>query len=223
MDDSSGTPSSPNKTSRRVVEPIAMLDGAESVHLSIEILRESYDEILEVLRQNELDHEEGLRTVLLNGLGYMDASIRLGRINDASRADGKEKDELVQGLVQDLATYHSMYSVLKFKTFKLYKLAQKLEFNVAGLRASDKLWEEWADRMRQEQAQMQAELIRLRALMSEFKADMDYVPSPLLPPEAPEQSSGETDEETNKPQALDDSSTTTVSLWMRIRRLLGPS
>lgn len=221
MDDISGTPSSPNKTSRRVVEPIAMLDGAESVQLSIEILRETYDEILEVMRQNDLDDEEGLRTVLLNGLGYMDASIRLGRINDAG-AESKERDELVQGLVQDLATYHSMYSVLKFKTFKLYKLAQKLEFNVAGLRASDKLWEEWAERMRQEHAQMQTEVIRLRALMSEFRADMDYVPSPLIPHAAAEQPSVSTSEEAANPQPLDDG-TTRISFWVRIRRLFGPS
>ena len=149
------------------------------MQVRIEILRETYDEIQALLREQDMEHEEGLRTVLINGLGYLDASLRLDKINRASRDDGSEEAELVQGLVQDLATYHSMYSVLKYKTFKLYRLAQKLEFNVAGLRAADQMWEEWAERMRREHAVMQAEVIRLRALMSEFKTDMDPVPSPL--------------------------------------------
>jgi hypothetical protein len=61
-----------------------------------------------------------------------------------------------------------MYAVMKFKAFKMYKLNQTLEFNVAGLRATERMWEEWAERMRREQTELRTELLRLRSVMSEF-------------------------------------------------------
>jgi hypothetical protein len=63
---------------------------------------------------------------------------------------------------------------MKFKAFKLYKTNQVLEFNVSGLRATERMWEGWADRMRREHAELQAECIRLRSLMSEFSLDWDH-------------------------------------------------
>jgi hypothetical protein len=82
--------------------------------------------------------------------------------------DAGELASRVDSLVQDLASYHSMYAVMKFKAFKMYKLNQTLEFNVAGLRATERMWEEWAERMRKEQSELRTEVLRLRSVMSEF-------------------------------------------------------
>jgi hypothetical protein len=153
------------------LEPVPILDAAESVTLQIEILKESYDEMVRVMGENEWDSEEGLRTLLLTGLGYQDARLRLGLIADRNAMGDPSGSEHLDRLVNDLAAYHAMYSVMKFKAFKLYKVNQVLDFNVAGLRATERMWEGWADVMRRRQADLQAEIERLRAQLSEFEID----------------------------------------------------
>jgi hypothetical protein len=153
------------------LEPVPMLDAAESVTLQIEILKESYDEMLRVMAENQLDPEEGLRTLLLTGLGYQDAKLRLGLIEEGNATGDPSGSKHLDRLVNDLAAYHSMYSVMKFKAFKLYKVNQVLDFNVAGLRATEHMWEGWAEVMRRRQADLQVEIERLRAQLSEFQID----------------------------------------------------
>jgi hypothetical protein len=168
-----------NGNSSRRLESIPALDEADSVTLQIEILKETYEEILQAVANNEWEHDEGLRTVLLTGLGYLDGKLRLEQI-EASRGLGAQADERVNRLANDLAAYHSMYSVMKYKAFKLYKVNQVQEFNISGLRATERMWEGWADRMRRQHADLQAEVLRLRALMSEFKIDWDPAQSPAV-------------------------------------------
>ena len=211
------------KPQRSLADPMPILEGAEPVRVEIDLLKESYDRILELLRQEELDQDEGLRTVLLSGLGYMDASLKLAQINRAVASGDETEAKRIEGLVQDLASYHTMYSVLKYRTFKLYKLSQKLELNVAGLRAAEEMWAEWAERMRAERTQMQAEIIKLRALITEFNIDVELPPSSVRrfePVETPElQATGE-------PDALNDTISdidvvdppSRLSLWVRIRK-----
>lgn len=159
---------------RSGTEPIPEFDRAVTVMLEIEVLKETYDEILGAIIANEWEREEGLRTVLLSGLGYLDAKLNLDGINRQAILDGEsEAAGRVDSMIKELAAYHSMYSVMKFKAFKLYKTNQALEFNIAGLRETERMWEGWADRMRREHTALQGECIRLRALMSEFKLDWD--------------------------------------------------
>ncbi|MFL5732115.1 MAG: hypothetical protein ACJ78Q_02845 [Chloroflexia bacterium] len=150
------------------LEPIPILDAADTINVEIEILKESYDEILRVIRDNEWDVDEGLRTLLLTGLGYQDGRLRLGGI-ESDGVDGKAAR--VDRLANDLAAYHSMYSVMKYKAFKLYKVNQVLDFNNSGLRAAERMWEGWAEVMRRQHADLQAEVERLRARLSEFEID----------------------------------------------------
>src|SRR4051794_35053221 len=99
------------------LEPIPVLDAAGSIAVEIEILKESHEEILRVLRENEWDLEEGLRTLLLTGLGYQDAKLRLGQTEEEGGASGSASAAQIERLANDLAAYHSMYSVMKFKAF----------------------------------------------------------------------------------------------------------
>lgn len=164
------------------IRPIKLLEGADTVTFQVDILKESYEEILALIKLNDMEHEEGLRTVLLAGLGYMDAQLRVDKINKAYAAQDPKVTEHIEGLTQDLAAYHSMYSALKYRAFFLYKTSQKLEFNVAGLRASERMWEEWAARIRQEHSDLRAEVARLRAIVSEFRVDGEPL---VLPVEGP--------------------------------------
>lgn len=209
---------------RSVVDPVPMLDGAESIRIEIDILKESYERILDVLQQEELEHDEGLRTVLLSGLGYMDGKLQLGSINRAVAGGDEQEAHRIEGLVQDLAAYHSMYAVLKYKTFKFYKLSQKLELNVAGLRAAEDMWAEWADRMRRERAEMQLEIVKLRALISEFNLDVEMPPTSVhrFPiSEADTVEEPVTEPEQPLPSMVQPQSPAKPSLWMRLRRLFG--
>ena len=47
--------------------------------------------------------------------------------------------------------------------------------------AQEKMWNEWADRMRHERDALGAEVIRLRALLSEFSLDWEASGGPRLP------------------------------------------
>ena len=160
------SPLQPANSRRPRVEPIPVLDAAEQVTVSIDLLREHYQSIQQLCRANEWDEQEGLLTMLMAGMGYLDATLQVEQINRSE--DRTEVAERVDHLVQDLASYHSMYAVMKFKAFKMYKLNQTLEFNVAGLRATERMWEEWAERMRKEQSELRTEVLRLRSVMSEF-------------------------------------------------------
>ena len=164
---------------RSGIGPVPEFDRAATVTLEIEVLKETYDEILDAILANEWEREEGLRTVLLTGLGYLDAQLNANRSNKQAIANG-EGDSIesmrMDPTTKELAAYHSMYSVMKFKAYKLYKANQTLEFNISGLRETERMWEGWADRMRREHSSLQAECIRLRSLMSEFKLDWDHAP-----------------------------------------------
>ncbi|HEX8218317.1 MAG TPA: hypothetical protein VF914_03785 [Chloroflexia bacterium] len=158
--------SRPARPARPRVEPIPVLDAAEQVTVQIDLLREQYEAIRRLSQANGWKEQEGLLTVLMSGVGYLDATLQVEGINRSE--DEAELTRRVENLVQDLASYHSMYAVMKFKAFKMYKLNQTLEFNVAGLRATERMWEEWAERMRREQAELRTEVLRLRSVMSEF-------------------------------------------------------
>ena len=158
---------------RSGIEPIPEFDRAETVTLEIEVLQETYDKLLEAIVANEWEREEGLRTVLFTGLGFLDGKLALDEINRGSVEGGEAGAQRIDDMIRDLAAYHSMYSVMKFKAFKLYKINQALEFNVSGLRATERMWEGWADRMRRQHSELQAECIRLRSLMSEFDLEWD--------------------------------------------------
>ena len=204
------------------VQPIRLLEGAEAVTFQVDILKESYEEILALIRLNDLEHEEGLRTVLLAGLGYMDAQLRVDRINTAYATGDPKVAEHIEGLTQDLAAYHSMYSALKYRTFFLYKTSQKLEFNVAGLRASERMWEEWAARIRQEHADLRAEVTRLRAIVSEFRVDGEPLVLPVEEP-APDLHQRGPAVEVTEVVTLESAPAVEErpSFWVRLRRLFG--
>jgi hypothetical protein len=199
-----------------------MLDEAQTMSVSVEILKEHYDEILRVLETNEWDLDEGVRTLLLTGLGYQNGRLNLQQIEGLADRGHGAAVQRVDDIVRELAAYQSMYSVLKFKAFKLYRLNKVLEFNNSGLRAQEDMWLEWAERMRTASEALRVEVIRLRALLSEFKLDWDNAGGPPLPSgvqaaidhvEAPRPEEN-VKEAVNEPEVP-------PGIWQRLRRLLG--
>jgi hypothetical protein len=209
------------------LEPIAMFDEARPVKLEVEILEESYRELLALMRANEWTVDEGLRTVFLAGLGFQTGQWHLDAIRALAGRDDPALTARVDTMVNELASYHSMYSVLKFKAFKLYKMNQILDFNNSGLRAQEELWHEWAARMRRDKEELQAEILRLRSLLAEFKLDWDSAGGPPLPPGiiAAARAAGTEHEASTLPLTASDatikSSAEETGLWARLRRLFG--
>jgi len=198
--------------------------------VQVEILKEQLDEVVRVIEANEWEMGEGLTTILLSGLGLQKGRVHLDEVNGMVARGEAHADQRVDAIVQELAAYHSMYSVMKFKAFKLYKLNQVMEFNNAGLRAQEEMWQEWADRMRGERDELNAELLRLRSLLSEFKLDWDDSGAPPLPlgllasptvkeieslPPVEEES--EIPQQTPATQAVEEK----PSLWARVKKLFG--
>src|SRR5438876_8364123 len=90
----------------RGLESIPVFDAAESVTVEIEILKESYDEIMRLVQENEWEPDEGMRTVLLSGLGYQDAKLRLEKLSEAAAGGNDALVKRVDSLANDLAAYH---------------------------------------------------------------------------------------------------------------------
>jgi hypothetical protein len=207
----------------RRIEKIPVLDEAESATIEIELLKENYEELLRVVAENEWAEDEGLRTVLLSGLGYLNAKAKLDEVNRLAANGDAESAKKMDAIVRELAAYHSMYSVMKFKAFKLYKLNQVLEFNVSGLRATERMWEGWADRMRRQQSAQQAELLRLRSLMSEFKLDWDPAASATTEDDLqaePSEGVGDTKAAQVQPQPRSSVPPAPLSFWGRLKWLM---
>ncbi len=214
---------------RSGLESIPVFDVASAVTVPVEILKENYDELLRIIEANEWSLDEGLTTVLLAGLGLQKGLLHLSEVNGMVARGDAHSGKRVDDIVQELAAYHSMYSVMKFKAFKLYKLNQVLEFNNSGLRAQEDMWQEWADRMRSERETLNAELVRMRALLSEFKLDWEDSGGPPLPPgvfaslKIKEMESQPPPEEEIAPVASPDPGPAEekMSFWARLKKLFG--
>lgn len=215
------------KQSASSLEPVPLLDAATTVSVHVEILRETLDEIQRVAAASGYDADEAVRIVLLSGLGYEAGRLHLDGLNHAANLGTELSAARVDAMVNELAGYHSMYSVLKYKAFKLYKLNQRLEFNNAGLRAQEEMWNEWAERMRREREALSAEVLRLRSLLSEFTLDWEAAGGPELPrgllEAAQAQTAQEKQPEVAEQEALEFASDEHVpepppTIWVRVVR-----
>lgn len=213
------------RTARKsALERIPVLDAAACITVSTEILKESYEEILAVAAASGYGEEDAVRIVLLSGLGYETGRLNLDALNQAANHGTELSSARIDSIVNDLAAYHSMYSVLKYKAFKLYKQNQRLEFNNAGLRAQENMWNEWAERMRRERDALGDEVLRLRALLSEFSLDWDAAGGPPLPKgllEAASLTEERPSAPVEEPEAVaqtEPDPLTRPSFWQRLRR-----
>src|SRR5437867_2244143 len=91
----------PQPRPRPGLEPIPVFERSDSVTLQIEILQETYEELLDIIRANEWETDEGLRTILTTGLGYLDAKQRLESINSAAAAGSPDAARRINTLVND--------------------------------------------------------------------------------------------------------------------------
>ena len=145
-----------------------MFDDVREQIVQIPILEETYQDILQMCLENEWEEEEGLRTVLAYGLGYLQGERELARLNVV---DGADLAAELQAKVEELSSYHSMYAVMKFKAFKLQQVARTLEMNVAGLRGELAFYQSAPSLLREQISQLQEENARLRERLAASPPD----------------------------------------------------
>lgn len=127
-------------------------DRAEVVSLEIQVLKDTYDDILTAIERNGWEHEEGLRVLLTLGLGYAQGQ-RLLCAND------EEKERLI-GRLMDL---ESVAAVMKFRAFGLMRDNRVLEMQTGALRNTISGLEGMVKRLQEENLALRSELERVKA------------------------------------------------------------
>lgn len=131
---------------------------AETVTISIPILKESYTEMATLIQRNGWDLETGFRILLAQGYAYAKGEQFL-------QAD----EETAQRMLQNLLERESTYAVLKFETFHLMRDNQTLEMREAALRNAVSGLEQAVFRLRQENETLRAENQRLQEEVSTWQ------------------------------------------------------
>jgi len=169
-EDESATPSSADFEQR-------FFAGAEIVTLQIEVLKETYEEMLKVIQRNGWELEEGLRILLTLGSGYAQGHYLL-------QADNEQQHRLAERL----ADLESVAAVMKFRTYTFMRDNQVLEMRSAALQNAVVGLEAVVQRLRSERDALGAELEQLRAEVTRLQRGGANDTTPMAsasPPEVP--------------------------------------
>jgi uncharacterized protein YaaN involved in tellurite resistance len=125
---------------------------AEKVTVEIEVLKETYDDLLAAIEHNGWEREEGLRTLLTLGLGYAQAE-RMEQGNAQERA----------GLRERQMNLESIAAVMKFRAYEFMKDNQILEMRMNALRTTAEGLKGVVWRLKDENAALRRELEQVKA------------------------------------------------------------
>jgi hypothetical protein len=90
-----------------------------TVELKIAVLDEMWQDLQALCKENEWNLEEGLRTILANGLAYLHQ-----RMSDDSTDTKETRLDLL-----------AQYSVMKYRAFEFMQAAQSLDWKVNAMRS----------------------------------------------------------------------------------------
>jgi len=127
--------------------------GADTVVVQIEMLKETYDLMQQVIQRNQWDAREGALTLLALGLGYAQGKLSV------------ESDEATQqALAERLTNLESAYAVMKYRAYSYMKDNQTLELKNSGCEAEITALTNLVKRLRDEMRELKAENARLQRL-----------------------------------------------------------
>lgn len=147
-----------------------LFDGARRRRIEIELLEETYQQALELIRANRWDVEEGLLIIFANGLAYLTGERRWHEV--ASRAGAV--DEELKRVMEELIHLQSMYSVMKFRAFVLQQDNEALAFQNTGYREENQALVRRLERFRADEE-------RLRMKLRELQGEVEQLRSRLPP------------------------------------------
>lgn len=135
-----------------------LFEDAAECTVEVHMLEETYQDILALCEQQSWEEDEGLRIVVANGLAYLRGDTAIQRVN----AGDVDVAEELQRKVQQVVDYYGMYSVMKFKAFKLLQVSQTMELNRTGMRGELSLARKTIQNLRQEIEELKTENADLR-------------------------------------------------------------
>lgn len=124
--------------------------------LHVPVLEEMHAGLQEIIGRHGWEEEEGLRTILAAGLGYLRA-LTLEEMHEGGLVDDNEYNARLHTLHGLLAKYEAQYSVMKFKAYQFQEKSRILEMRVSGLEGTERFREAWALRIRDRLEALQAE------------------------------------------------------------------
>jgi len=154
-----------------------LFDGVTTREVTVSLLEETYQQLLELFRAQKWDEAEGWRTVMAHGLAALRAQALLADVP----ADDSDLASQLTRVSQELAKYQAMYAVMKFKAFQLRQVAQTLEMNVAGLRNAEGAFRGTVARLREENEALKAEMQHLQQQL----AEANFTPTPTASQASP--------------------------------------
>jgi hypothetical protein len=131
-----------------------MFAGASNHTITFSLLEETYQEFLALCRDKGWSEAEGLPLVFATGVAY------LKNEREFSRWDGDDRNAEFIRLARYANERNAMYSVMKFYAYNYLQDAQKLEMQVTGLRGLLASTQAALERVRAENARLQAELAK---------------------------------------------------------------
>jgi chromosome segregation ATPase len=131
------------------------------VALRIPVLEETYEQLRQLITEQDWDEEEGLRTVLAAGLGFLRVRA-LEQARGEGRLDEQQYRSELSALSAAVAEWQAQYAVMKFRAYQFQEKARTLEMRVAGLRGEDRFREAWMLRARDRLEQLEAEYEQLK-------------------------------------------------------------
>lgn len=134
-------------------------EDAETVTLEIEVLKETYNDILAAIERNGWEPEEGLLTLLTLGLGYTQGEHLL-------YADDEERSRLIERLLN----LESVAAVMKFRTFNFMCDNQVMEMRMGALQNTILGLRGLVERLRSENEALRQEIGRLRTTRNVLQA-----------------------------------------------------
>ncbi|MGQ9584283.1 MAG: hypothetical protein ACUVXG_02650 [Anaerolineae bacterium] len=145
---------------------------AKTVVLQIQVLEETYHDLLATIERNGWDQEEGFRILLTLGLGYAQGRLYL-------EADDEERARLVERL----ADLESVAAVMKFRTFNFMQDNQTLELRMGALRNAKIGLEAVNDRLRGEIAEYKEKMRLLQAEVDGLRRQLPETGTGIHEPE----------------------------------------
>lgn len=137
---------------------VTLFAGASIRQVTVSILEETYQEMMDIFRTQNWNEDEGLRIVMVHGLSTLKTQIS----DDNTSIDNSNLSEQIEKLRRELAEYQAMYAAMKFKAFQFMQESKILELNIAGWRNVDNLYQSAMEKLRAEKEALKNELQELR-------------------------------------------------------------
>lgn len=148
----------------------------EQVRFEITLMRETWDQIREMITEYNWQPNEGLIILLATGMAYLRAEHALDVATDVA---GYKADDLKR-LLERSITIESKYAAIRNFAFSLMRDHRTLEIKCDPMEREYHIYRALANRLRTENDALKAENERLKRTLTALEAAPAVLPSTLL-------------------------------------------